>query len=246
MQTSTFGFNMLRCIIVDDEPLPVELLKTYAERIPGLRVEGTFNDPFKAQEYLIKNPTDLIFLDIEMPGLSGTDLLKSLPVKPMAIFTSAYPEFALEGFELNAVDFLLKPFDFERFKKAVDKAIEYQAFVSGPKSRELDTYIFVKSEYKAVKINLSDILYIEGMDSYVKIYAGGKPILTLMPMKTMLEMLPQKEFIRVHRSFIVPVAKVQSIRNKQITIGEKQIPVGGTYEDVIEKLLRSGGPGIIE
>lgn len=147
---------------------------------------------------------------------------------------------------LNAVDFLLKPFDFERFKKAVDKAIEYQAFVSGPKSRELDTYIFVKSEYKAVKINLSDILYIEGMDSYVKIYAGGKPILTLMPMKTMLEMLPQKEFIRVHRSFIVPVAKVQSIRNKQITIGEKQIPVGGTYEDVIEKLLRSGGPGIIE
>jgi two-component system LytT family response regulator len=228
---------MLRCIIIDDEPLPIELLSAYASRISELKLEATFNDPLEAQDYISKNHVDLIFLDIEMPHLNGIDLLKSLPVKPMAIFTTAYPEFAVDGFELNAIDYLLKPFDFERFKKAVEKAKEYMEFSNRPKGNEPDAFIFVKSEYKAVKINLKDILYIEGMDSYVKIFAGGKPVLSLMSMKNLLEMLPQKEFIRVHRSYIVPISKVQSIRNKQIKIGEKLIPVGGTYEEVVENLI---------
>lgn len=231
---------MLTCVIIDDEPLPVGLLTAYAERIPELKVLSTFNDPLQAKEFLKGNQVDLLFLDIEMPHLSGIDLLKSLPEKPMTIFTTAYAEFAVDGFELNAIDFLLKPFDFERFKKSVEKALEYKAFSQRPKTKPADSFIFVKSEYKAVKINLSDILYIEGMDSYVKIYAGGKPVLSLMSMKACLDLLPQEEFIRVHRSFIIPISKVQSIRNKQIKIGDKEIPVGGTYEDVIERLTQSG------
>jgi DNA-binding LytR/AlgR family response regulator len=175
-----------------------------------------------------------------MPHLNGIDLLKSLPVKPMAIFTTAFPEFAVDGFELNAVDYLLKPFDFERFKKSVEKAIEYHAFNHLPKGKQTSNFIFVRSEYKAVKINLDDIQYIEGMDSYVKIYAGGKPVLSLMSMKAMLEMLPQEEFLRVHRSFIIPVSKVKSIRNKVIKVADKEIPIGGTYETVVETLKNSG------
>jgi DNA-binding LytR/AlgR family response regulator len=227
-------------VIIDDEPLPVELLMAYATRIPGIEVVATFNDPGKALVFLREDPVDLIFLDIEMPHLNGIELLKSLPVKPMAIFTTAYPEFAIDGFELNAIDYLLKPFDFGRFQKAVEKAIEYQSFTQKPKGKNAEPFIFVKSEYKAVKINFSEILYVEGMDSYVKIFTGGKPILSLMSMKAFLEMLPQEDFIRVHRSFIIPIAKVKSIRNKVIKIGEKEIPIGGTYEDVVEKIIQSG------
>jgi two-component system LytT family response regulator len=231
---------MLRVIIIDDEPLPVELISAYASRISEIQVLEKFNDPLKAVAFLRNQTVDLIFLDIEMPHLNGIDLLKSLPVKPMTIFTTAYPEFAVDGFELNAVDYLLKPFDFERFKKAVDKAIEFNAYNQRPKGHPAEPFLFVKSEYKAVKINLSDIQYIEGMDSYVKIYAGGKPVLSLMSMKSMLEMLPPEEFFRVHRSYIIPVSKVKSIRNKVIRIGEKEIPIGGTYEDVVDKILRKG------
>jgi len=231
---------MLRCIIIDDEPLPVELLSAYASRIEGLQILALYNDPLKAVEFLRNNRVDLIFLDIQMPHLNGIDLLKSLPVKPMAIFTTAFPEFAVDGFELNAVDYLLKPFDFNRFKKAVEKAAEYHSFNQLPKGKQTEPFIFVKSEYKAVKINLSDIVYVEGIDSYVKIYAGGKPVLSLMSMKAMLEMLPQEEFLRVHRSFIIPVSKVKSIRNKIIKVGEKEIPIGGTYEEVVEKVLKKG------
>ena len=231
---------MLTCVIIDDEPLPIELLSAYAGEIPDLKVVATFNDPLQAQKYVIENKVDLIFLDIEMPHMSGLQLLKSLPEKPMSIFTTAYAEFAVDGFELNAIDYLLKPFDFDRFKKSVERALEFHDFSQRPKPQSKDSFIFVKSEYKAVKINLADILYIEGMDSYVKIYAGGKPVLSLMSMKSCLDLLPQEEFIRVHRSFIIPVSKVQSIRNKVIRIGEKEIPVGGTYEHVIDKLTQTG------
>lgn len=231
---------MLRCVIIDDEPLPIELLSAYAARIPELTVLAKFNDPVTAADFIRNHVVDLIFLDIQMPHLNGIDLLKSLPVKPMAIFTTAFPEFAVDGFELNAVDYLLKPFDFERFRKAVEKATEFNAYNQQPKGMLKEAFIFVKSEYKAVKINLSDILYIEGMDSYVKIYAGGKPVLSLMSMKAMLEMLPTEGFLRVHRSFIIPISKVNSIRNKVIKVGDKEIPIGGTYEDVVESILKKG------
>ncbi|HOY95501.1 MAG TPA: LytTR family DNA-binding domain-containing protein [Catalimonadaceae bacterium] len=231
---------MLRCVIIDDEPLPIELLSAYAARIPELTVLARFNDPVMAVEFIRNHVVDLIFLDIQMPHLNGIDLLKSLPIKPMAIFTTAFPEFAVDGFELNAVDYLLKPFDFERFRKAVEKATEFNAYNQQPKGMPKEAFIFVKSEYKAVKINLSDILYIEGMDSYVKIYAGGKPVLSLMSMKAMMEMLPAEDFLRVHRSFIIPISKVNSIRNKVIKVGDKEIPIGGTYEDAVETILKKG------
>jgi len=227
-------------VIIDDEPLPIELLSAYAARIPELTVLARFNDPVMAVEFIRNHVVDLIFLDIQMPHLNGIDLLKSLPIKPMAIFTTAFPEFAVDGFELNAVDYLLKPFDFERFRKAVEKATEFNAYNQQPKGMPKEAFIFVKSEYKAVKINLSDILYIEGMDSYVKIYAGGKPVLSLMSMKAMMEMLPAEDFLRVHRSFIIPISKVNSIRNKVIKVGDKEIPIGGTYEDAVETILKKG------
>lgn len=231
---------MLRCVIIDDEPLPIELLSAYAARIPELTVLAKFNDPVMAVDFIRNHVVDLIFLDIQMPHLNGIDLVKSLPVKPMVIFTTAFPEFAVDGFEMNAVDYLLKPFDFERFRKAVEKASEFNAYTQQPKGMPKEAFIFVKSEYKAVKINLSDILYIEGMDSYVKIYAGGKPVLSLMSMKAMLEMLPTDDFLRVHRSFIIPISKVNSIRNKVIKVGDKEIPIGGTYEETVESILKKG------
>jgi DNA-binding LytR/AlgR family response regulator len=227
-------------VIIDDEPLPVELLSAYAARIPELNVLARFNDSVLAADFIRNNVVDLLFLDIQMPHLNGIELLKSLPVKPMVIFTTAFPEFAVDGFELNAVDYLLKPFDFERFRKAVEKASEFNAYNLQPKGMPKEAFIFVKSEYKAVKINLSDILYIEGMDSYVKIYAGGKPVLSLMSMKAMLEMLPAEDFLRVHRSFIIPISKVNSIRNKVIKVGDKEIPIGGTYEEKVESILKKG------
>jgi DNA-binding LytR/AlgR family response regulator len=231
---------MLKCIIIDDEPLPLELLSVYVSKIERIEVIGKFNDPVKAVDFIRNEQVDLMFLDIEMPHLNGIDLLKSLVTKPMVIFTTAYPNFAVDGFELNAIDYLLKPFDFERFKKAVDKAIEFNEFNSRPKGTKAEPFIFVKSEYKAVKINLNDIIYVEGMDSYVKIYAGGRPVLSLMSMKAMLEMLPPEEFIRVHRSFIIPISKVKSIRNKVFLIGDKEIPVGGTYEEIVDKFINRG------
>jgi hypothetical protein len=227
-------------VIIDDEPLPVELLSAYAARIQELNVLARFNDSVLAADFIRNNVVDLLFLDIQMPHLNGIELLKSLPVKPMVIFTTAFPEFAVDGFELNAVDYLLKPFDFERFRKAVEKASEFNAYNLQPKGMPKEAFIFVKSEYKAVKINLSDILYIEGMDSYVKIYAGGKPVLSLMSMKAMLEMLPAEDFLRVHRSFIIPISKVNSIRNKVIKVGDKEIPIGGTYEEKVESILKKG------
>ena len=229
---------MLKTIILDDEPLPVELLSAYAKQVPQLEVVATFNNPLEAVAYIQNHPVDLIFLDIEMPHLNGLDLLRNLEKKPMAVFTTAYPEFAVDGFELNAIDYLLKPFDLERFKKAVEKAELYLQFTNSDKKTGPGQFIFVKSEYRAVKINLQDIIYIEGMDSYVKIYAGGRPVLSLLTMKAMMDMLPQDQFLRVHRSYIIPIAKVKSIRNKVIKVEDKEIPIGGTYEEVVEKVLK--------
>lgn len=234
---------MLKTILLDDEPLPLKLLAVYASKLPQLQIVGEFNNPIEAVQFLESHDVDLMFLDIEMPHLNGLDLLKNLKQKPMTIFTTAYPEFAVSGFELNAIDYLLKPCDFERFKTAVQKAEEYHNFLTNQQKTPKEAFIFVKSEYKAVKINLADIIYIEGMDSYVKIYAGGRPVLSLMSMKSMTELLPADQFVRVHRSFIIPISKIKQIASKHILVGEKEIPVGGTYEGIIEQLKRDHSLG---
>lgn len=226
----------MRCIIIDDEPFAIELLTFYVQQTPILNLLASFTDAYKAIDFINSNQIDLIFLDIQMPHINGIQLLKSLEKPPMAIFSTAFNEYAVEGFELEAIDYLLKPFDIKRFQKAVKKADE---LFSLKKSSEplAEPFIFVKADYQMLKINISSILFIEGWDDYIKIYVSEKPILTLMSLKSIMEQLPQQDFVRVHRSYIVPIKKIDSVRNKVIKIGSKEIPVGTTYVETLNQLM---------
>jgi DNA-binding LytR/AlgR family response regulator len=227
---------MIRCIIIDDEPFAIELITFYVQQTPILNLLGSFNDSLKAIEFIQTHEIDLIFLDIQMPHINGIQLLKSLEKPPMVIFSTAFNEYAVEGFELEAIDYLLKPFDIKRFQKAVKKADELFSLkkVIEPQA---EPFIFVKADYQMLKINISSIMFIEGWDDYIKIYVGEKPILTLMSLKSIMEQLPHQEFVRVHRSYIVPIKKIDSVRNKMIRIGSKEIPVGTTYVETLNHLM---------
>jgi DNA-binding LytR/AlgR family response regulator len=221
---------MLTCIAVDDEPLALEILKKYIAKIYFLELKGVFTDPFEAKKLLDENPVDLLFLDIQMPDINGIELSKIINKKNTAvIFTTAFSEYAVDGFNVDAIDYLLKPIEYDRFLKAVYKAKEYTDYLS---SQELqDGYIFVKSDYQMVKVNLKDILYIEGLDDYIKIYLPQKSILTLMTLKTIAQKLPSKEFLRVHRSYIVPITKIENISKSKVKIADKEIPIGVSYSE---------------
>ena len=221
---------MITCIAVDDEPLALEILKKYIAKIYFLDLKGTFTDPFEAQKLLEEHPVDILFLDIQMPDINGIEFSKIVNKKNTAvIFTTAFSEYAVEGFNVDAIDYLLKPIEYDRFLKAVYKAKEYSDYLA---SQELqDGYIFVKSDYQMVKINLKDILYIEGLDDYIKIYLPQKSILTLMTLKTIALKLPAKEFLRVHRSYIVPVTRIDHISKSKIKVGDKEIPIGVSYSE---------------
>jgi DNA-binding LytR/AlgR family response regulator len=226
----------MNCLIVDDEPLAIDLIVDFVKKVPFLNLLGTCKNAIEANEKIHKNKVDLLFLDIQMPNLSGIQLMHSLEKKPLVIFTTAYSEYAVESYDLNAIDYLLKPFTFERFLKAVNKAYSLYDNNETKLSEQLtnkksDKFIFINADYKKVKINLDDILYIEGLSDYIKIYAGDKPILTLQSLKTMEEKLPEEQFIRVHRSFIVSLKKIESIQRNRIIIGKKRIPVGDNYKE---------------
>ena len=232
----------MNCIIVDDEPLATDLMIDFVKRIPFLMLLGTCKNAFEANEIIHKKNVDLLFLDIQMPNLSGIQLVHSLEKKPLVIFTTAYSEYAVESYDLNAIDYLLKPFTFERFLKAVNKA--YALFskkddIQSEKDGQIegDKFIFVNADYKKVRINLKEILYIEGLSDYIKIYTGDKPILTLLSLKAMEEKLPENKFIRVHRSYIVSIHKIESIQRNRIIIGKTRIPVGDNYKDFFYKTL---------
>ena len=232
----------ISCVAIDDEPIALEVLEEYMSRTPNLELLKTFTDGFKAIEFIKENKVQLIFLDIQMPQITGIQLLKSLPEPPLVIFTTAYSNYAIEGFNLNAIDFLLKPFEYDRFLKAINKAGEYILY----RDRQTDAvagsgFIFVKSDYQIVKIDLTDISMIEGMDDYVKIFTSKKMILSNMTMKDILSKLPSPGFTRVHRSFIVSLSHIESVRNKRIKIGEKFIPVGDSFADSFYKLLGEKG-----
>ena len=227
---------MLRCIIVDDEPFAVELIESYVSKIPFLNLLSTFNDAINASEFIHKTPVDLVFLDIQMPHINGIQLLKSLENPPWIIFITAFDKYAVQGFELNVVDYLLKPISFERFQKAVNKAQQLYKLKFPDKDDE--QYIFIKSDYQMIEVNVGSIQFIEGWDDYIKIYVGEKPIMTLMSLKSILELLPAQDFMRVHRSYIVPVKRIESIRNKTIRIAGKEIPVGTTYLSTINEFLK--------
>jgi len=227
----------MNCLIIDDEPLAVELLRSYVENEPLLKLVATFNDAQSGADFIDANKVDLIFLDIQMPHLNGIQLFKSLKSPPLVIFTTAFGEYAVVGFELDAVDYLLKPFDVKRFQRAVIKASEYQRSLTRS-GADTNPYIFVKSEYQVFKINYSDIRYIEALDDYIKIHTtNSRPILSLMPLKVIMEKLPDDQFARVHRSYIISLDKMESVRNKRIKIGEIEIPIGSSYSDNIIKVL---------
>ena len=228
---------MISCIAIDDEPLALELLETYCSQVPYLELKKTFTKTSEAIQYLRKFPVDLLFLDIQMPDISGIAFYKSLKEAKMVIFTTAYSEYAVEGFNLNAVDYLLKPITFKRFEQAVIKTKEYFEYLNNKNSGH-EQFLFVRSEYRLVKIPLAEIIYIEGLGDYVKIFTGpGKPVISHISMKAISEKLPSSRFIRVHRSFIIPKNKEISIRNKLIQIGNVKIPLGISYEKEVMKIF---------
>jgi DNA-binding LytR/AlgR family response regulator len=221
---------MITCIAIDDEPLALEVIKKYIAKIYFLELQGAFTDAVEAGKMLESSPVDIVFLDIQMPDVNGIEFSKTINTKNTAvIFTTAFSEYAVEGFNVDAVDYLLKPIEYDRFLKAVYKAKEYIEYLN---NQELhDGYIFVKSDYQMVKINLRDIIYIEGLDDYIKIYLPQRSVLTLMTLKTIMQKLPAKEFLRVHRSYIVPLSKIENVSKSKVRIGNKEIPIGVSYSE---------------
>ena len=225
----------IKCVAIDDEPLALQLMKAYIEKIPSLQLVQVFEDAVSAAEFLQMHPIDLLFADIQMPDFNGLDLFRALESKPMIIFTTAHRKFAFEGFELQAIDYLLKPVSFDRFTKAVAKAEEYYKFKNSAASNE--EYLYVYSEYKLIKIDLNEIEFIESLEDYIRIHlTSGKPILSLMPIKRVLQRLPPEKFQRVHRSYIVSVNKIKGVNNKRVILAAAQVPVSDSYLDVVRKL----------
>lgn len=224
---------MINAIALDDEPLALEIIKNFCNRTSEVTLLRTFTKASLALEYLQENPVDLLFLDINMPSISGIEFYKKVSPEVMAIFTTGYSEYAVEGFNLNAIDYLLKPFEYERFLKALEKAKEYHSYLHA-KNPDAQQYLFVKVDYSITKIALDDILYIEGQDNYLKIYlTNGKYLLVRMSMKTICEQLPARDFLRVHRSYIVPFRKVDHVRNKTAYLGKLEIPISAQYHDEV-------------
>jgi two-component system LytT family response regulator len=231
---------VLKCIAIDDEPLALKLISGYVSRFPSLQLIQTFDDAISGAEFLKNKPVDLLFIDINMPDITGIDLVRSLAVKPIVIFTTAHKNFAYEGFELEALDYILKPIDFKRFEKAVEKAIDYYRYKNQPATEQAEESLYVYSEYRMVKIELSAIEYIESMEDYIKIHlTNAKTVLTLMPLKKVLEKLPADKFQRIHRSYIVPVNKIRSIQNRKVKLTDIELPVSESYLDIVRNWMKS-------
>lgn len=219
---------MMNVVVVDDEPLAIDLIKGYLERIPNMRLLETFSDAINAFSYLKSVNVDLVFLDINMPEISGIELAKSLKKPPMFIFITAYREFALEGFNVSAVDYLLKPVSFERFKLAIEKALELNSLKANS-NQISENYVVVKSDYQSIKIGTREIIYVEGLDDYIRIYTTSGIVQTLMSLKSFVELLPEKEFVRIHRSFIVSVSRITSFSKRSVFMNDIEVPIGTTY-----------------
>lgn len=233
----------MNCIAIDDEPLALDIISEFCTEISYLKLIGTFTNPFDAVKLLNSNEIDLIFLDIHMPQINGLEFLKSLYNPPLIIFTTAYKEHAFQGFEYDAVDYLIKPFACDRFTKSVNKAYQLMKLKNLEVSSNEDKlgisngFMMVKVEYSTIRVNLDDILYIEGLKDYVKIYSGGKTIVTKTTMKNIVEKLPPDRFLRVHKSYIVSVDKIDMIENNRIVIGNQRIPVGESFRIPFLKMV---------
>ncbi len=241
---------MIKCLIVDDEPLALHILEDYISKIPFLQLVKATTNPIEALTIVQDKGADLVFLDVQMPELSGIQFLRIANGKAKVILTTAYPQYALEGYELDVIDYLLKPIAFDRFFKAVQKAqtiLQPPAAAAAqpapvdngqqPRQDFLSDFIFVKTEHKIQKVYLNDILFIEGLKDYISIFTPAERIITLQNMKKMEDALPSKYFIRVHKSYIVSVNKIDSIERSRIFIGDKIIPVGDTYREEFFKVI---------
>jgi DNA-binding LytR/AlgR family response regulator len=222
---------MINAIAIDDEPLALTVIQSLCDKNESINLQKTFTQPNEALRYLKKFPADLIFCDIHMPAMTGINLIKSLEQNTMVIFTTAFSEYAAVSYELNAIDYLLKPINQKRFTQAINKAQDYFDYIN-KKDQNADKSIFVRADFSLVKIPLADILYIEGLADYLKIYIKDrKTIVARMPMKDMMVKLPSADFIRVHRSFILPFSKIEAVRGTTVFIGDKEFPIGRTYND---------------
>ncbi len=231
---------MLRCIAIDDEPLALELLEDNISKVPYLQLVATCSNPLEAMKELEKQPVDLIFLDIQMPGLTGLQFIQSLVNKPMVILITAYEKYALEGYTLDVVDYLVKPVSVERFIRACNKARDLYELKNKPAAPadSIPSYIFVNADYSLVKIVLDDITWIEALKDYIRIHLqnSNKPIITRMTMKNIEEMLPASKFIRIHKSYIVSIAAISSVRKTSVMAGDMELPVSDSYQDSLLKL----------
>lgn len=228
---------MIKAIAIDDEPLALTIIEHLCKTASNLSLLQTFTDQDEAIDYLSKHSIDILFLDIQMPQKNGIDFYKSLPIekKPAVIFTTAYQEYAIDGFEVNAIDYLLKPIDQNRFEKAIEKALWW---LQKEGVNPLENSITIRADYKNNNIILEDIQYIEGLDDYVQIYLENKPkLVARMSMKNMIELLPSDYFIRIHRSYIVPIKKIETFDSKQISIQNKIFPIGDTYKEEVNVKL---------
>lgn len=232
----------LNCIITDDEPIAIDILKDYIKMVPELNLVATCNNAMEAGAIMRKEKIDLVFLDIQMPGINGIDFLKSLTQKPQVILTTAYPDYALQGFELDVVDYLLKPISLERFLQAVNKTFERmpkdKESSPEPEEKADKDYIFVKADNKLVKVKFDEILFVEGLKDYVKIKCQDRRIITLITMKHMNELLPDQNFLRVHRSYIINLNCIEAIEGSSFRIKDKLVPVGTSYRTSVFDLLK--------
>jgi DNA-binding LytR/AlgR family response regulator len=231
---------IINCAIIDDEPLAAGLLKSYAEKTPFLNLIGTFGSAVEAMKELRNNPVHLLFLDIQMPELSGIEFAKILPKETKIIFTTAFQQYAVEGYKVSALDYLMKPVSYEDFLKASNKALDWFCITQKKQTYAADRFMYVKSDYKLVRVALDDILYIEGLKDYIRIYlADGQKIMSLMNMKKMEDYLPRPEFLRTHRSYIVHMSKAEAIERFRIVFGDQYLPISDSYKEDVQQYFDS-------
>lgn len=239
----------MNCIIVDDEPLAREAIEMLIEKTPNLVLSGSFNSASTASKFMQDHTVDLVFLDIQMPGINGIEFAKTIPQTTFVIFTTAFSEFALESYEVDAIDYLIKPVKLERFQKAVDKAQVYSELLKKEKSTPnieqiTDDHFFIKADRKIIKIYFNDLLFIEGLKDYVVMHTENQKVITAMNIKTIHEQLPKNMFVRVSKSYIINVKKIDAVDNNTVNIGKNEIPIGNIYRDfffdefVTKKILR--------
>jgi DNA-binding LytR/AlgR family response regulator len=235
---------MINCVIIDDEPLARKGLREYISDVDFLNLAGEYDNPLKATEMISRGEAQLLFLDIQMPKITGLDFMKTLQRPVPVIFTTAFPQYALDGFDLNALDYLVKPISFDRFLKAALKAKEYYEVrqkndIDKTPAAEAGDYFFIKADNKLVKVSFNDILFIEALQNYVVVHTQEKKLITYLTFKSVEEYLPSSQFIKVHKSFIVSATKIDSIEGNDIRIGQHQIPISRNLKDeVMEKLLK--------